>query len=402
MAGPCERVQPQMPAWYNAKRIQRSLIRFEMIRTYTPVWSEELHSGNLQPWNVEQPDGDPQPWDEDPPDGDPQIPEDWDRIVEDAPMTAQEFSAMTLPDWLAWLGQQLRQSIRRPLQLLAKLCGVLLLAAVGQSLCADRTSPELAGLVDTIAALAVFALCAAPVTALNELLEDAVQTSRAYIVSFVPVFASVLTACGQAGSAALYNGTFFSIAMVITDVLCRVGLPFSRLLLAMTAASAASGTEALSRLTETVCKWTKWLMTLCATVFGALMGLQSVFAQSADTLALKTGKFIVGSSVPVVGRAISDAMGSVLAGMKLVKGTVGFAAIAVIAAAFFPLLLQCCIYRMLFAAGEIAAAAFGGGKGAKLLSGLADCVGIYISMIAFFSLIVISATMMMILLGNGG
>lgn len=343
-----------------------------------------------------------QVWDDGPEDGDTQIPDEWGRVVDEAPMTAEEFRAATLPDWLAWLGEQLEKSMEQPLRLLAKLCGVLLLAAVGQSICADRTSPELLGLVDTIAALAVFALCAAPVIALTGLLEDAVQASRAYIVSFVPVFASVLTACGQAGGAALYSGTFFSIAMVIADVLCRVGLPFCRLLLAMTAASAASGTQVLGRLTETVCKWTKWLMTLCATVFGGLIGLQSVFAQSADTLALKTGKFIFGSSVPVVGRAISDAMGSVLAGMQLVKGTVGFAVIAAIAAAFLPLLLQCCIYRMLFAAGELAASVFGGGKGAKLLSGLADCVAIYISMIVFFSLIVIFATLLMILLGNGG
>lgn len=339
-------------------------------------------------------------WDEEPTDGDTQLPEEWSRIVEDAPMTAEEFGAMTLPDWLAWLGEQLQGSIKRPLRLFAKLCGVLLLASVGQSLCADRTSPELLGLLDTVAALAIFALCAAPVTALAGLLEDAIQASRTYIVSFVPVFASVLTACGQAGSAALYSGVFFSIAMVIADVLCRVGLPFSRLLLAMTAASAASGTQTLFRLTEAVCKWTKWLMTLCATVFGGLIGLQGIFAQSADTLAMKTGKFIFSSSVPVVGRAISDAMGSVLAGMRLVKGTVGFAAIAAIAAAFLPLLVQCCLYRLLFAAGELAAEAFGGGKGAKLLSGLGDCVGIYLSMIVFFSLIVISATLMMILFGN--
>ncbi len=317
-------------------------------------------------------------------------------------MTAETFCAMTLPDWLSWLGKQLRSSAKQPLRLLAKLCGVLLLAAVGQSLCADRTSPELLGLVDTVAALAIFALCAAPVTALAGLLEEAVQTSRAYLVSFVPVFASVLTACGQAGSAALYSGFFFSITMMIADALCRFGLPFSRLLLAMTAASAASGTQTLFRLTETVCKWTKWLLGLCATIFGGLIGLQSVFAQSADTLALRTGKFIFSSSVPVVGRAVSDAMGSVLAGMKLMKGTVGFGVIAVFAAAFLPLLLQCCVYRLLFAAGELAAEAFGGGKGAKLLSGLGDCVSIYLSMSIFFGLIVICATLVMILLGNGG
>ena len=98
---------------------------------------------------------------------------------------------------------------------------------------------------------------------------------------------------------------------------CRVGLPLTRVLLALNATAAVGSTLDLSQLTASVCRWTKWLLTFCATVFGALIGLQGIFAQSADTLALKTGKFLLSSGVPVVGRAISDAMGSVLAGLKM-------------------------------------------------------------------------------------
>ena len=63
--------------------------------------------------------------------------------------------------------------------------------------------------------------------------------------------------------------------------------------------------------------------------------------------------YVHSSGVPVVGRAISDAMGSVLAGLKMLKGTVGFAVIAVIAASFLPLLIQCCAYHLVFSAGNI-------------------------------------------------
>ncbi|MFR9158973.1 MAG: stage III sporulation protein AE [Ruthenibacterium lactatiformans] len=269
-------------------------------------------------------------------------------------------------------------------------------------MCTERTSPELAGLVDTVVTLAVFTLCSSCMLALTGVLQDAIETSRVYIISFVPVFASVLTACGQVGGAALYSGFFFGAAMVMADILCRVGLPLTRVLLALNATAAVGSTLDLSQLTASVCRWTKWLLTFCATVFGALIGLQGIFAQSADTLALKTGKFLLSSGVPVVGRAISDAMGSVLAGLKMLKGTVGFAVIAVIAASFLPLLIQCCAYHLVFSAGNIVASATGGTKSAKLLSGLSDCVSLYISMVVFFSLIVISSTLVMILLGNGG
>ena len=66
------------------------------------------------------------------------------------------------------------------------------------------------------------------------------------------------------------------------------------------------------------------------------------------------------------------------------------------------ILIQCCAYHLVFSAGNIVASATGGTKSAKLLSGLSDCVSLYISMVVFFSLIVISSTLVMILLGNGG
>lgn len=330
------------------------------------------------------------------------IPEEWAQVALEAPMTAGDFSGMTLSDWLEKGAEILRESLHEPLRLLARLCGLLLLAAVGKSMCTERTSPELAGLVDTVVTLAVFTLCSSCMLALTGVLQDAIETSRVYIISFVPVFASVLTACGQVGGAALYSGFFFGAAMVMADILCRVGLPLTRVLLALNATAAVGSTLDLSQLTASVCRWTKWLLTFCATVFGALIGLQGIFAQSADTLALKTGKFLLSSGVPVVGRAISDAMGSVLAGLKMLKGTVGFAVIAVIAVSFLPLLIQCCAYHLVFSAGNIVASATGGTKSAKLLSGLSDCVSLYISMVVFFSLIVISSTLVMILLGNGG
>ena len=330
------------------------------------------------------------------------IPEEWAQVTQEAPMTAGDFSGMTLSDWLEKGAEILRESLHEPLRLLARLCGLLLLAAVGKSMCTERTSPELAGLVDTVVTLAVFTLCSSCMLALTGVLQDAIETSRVYIISFVQVFASVLTACGQVGGAALYSGFFFGAAMVMADILCRVGLPLTRVLLALNATAAVGSTLDLSQLTASVCRWTKWLLTFCATVFGALIGLQGIFAQSADTLALKTGKFLLSSGVPVVGRAISDAMGSVLAGLKMLKGTVGFAVIAVIAASFLPLLIQCCAYHLVFSAGNIVASATGGTKSAKLLSGLSDCVSLYISMVVFFSLIVISSTLVMILLGNGG
>ncbi len=331
-----------------------------------------------------------------------ELPPEWEQTANDAPMTAETFRAMTLSDWIGRFGALVRENMRAPVRLCGKLCALLMLAAVVQGFCAGRVSAELGALVEAVSALAVFAVCAAPLLGLTDALRQVVETSRTYILSFVPVFASVLTACGQPGSATLYSSLFLGICTVMADVLCRVGVPIARMLLAMHAAGTFSGTPALSQACGSLCKWINWLMSFFAMVFGALMSLQSIFAQSADTLALRTGKFLVSSSVPVVGGAISDAMGSVLASMRLAKGTVGFAAIAVVMSAFLPLIDLCAIYHLVLSLGNFAACAVGSTKNAALLTGLADCVKLYISMSFFYSLLLTMGTLVMVLLGNGG
>lgn len=59
----------------------------------------------------------------------------------------------------------------------------------------------------------------------------------------------------------------------------------------------------------------KWIIRLSSMLFGAVLGLQTMLTQSADSLAMQTGKFLLGSGIPLVGQTASSALGSVLAGL---------------------------------------------------------------------------------------
>ncbi len=329
------------------------------------------------------------------------VPREWGQIVDQAPLTADEFQELSFSELLGLLGDSIQEAAASPLALLAKLCGLLVLTGAARSLCAEKQA-GLASLLDVVVTLSAFLLCSGSLLGLMETLQQAIESSRTYLTAFIPVFASVLTACGQAGSALIYTGMFFTGTSLIANLLCGVGFPLTRACMAFCAAGCACDIIDLPKLAKLLCRSVKWLLTVCSTAFTMLMTLQGVFAQSADSAALKTGKLLIGSSVPVVGKAVSDAMGSVLAGMKVLKGSVGFAMIAVIAAAFLPLVLQCVVYRMVFAAGELASGAIGSKKCEALFSGLAECVGLCLSMSFFFAFVVIAATMLMIFLGTGG
>lgn len=330
-----------------------------------------------------------------------QMPSGWAEVTEQAPVTVEEFQEMSLPDYLETIVDVLIKQVKEPLRLFAKVCAILLLAGFARELCSGGES-GFSSVLDTVVTLSAFSLCGGAILGLLSVLEQAVESSRVYLVSFIPVFAAAMAAGGQPTGAALYSGLFFAASSLVANLLCQMGLPLSKAFLAMDAAGCVSNGINLSGLAHAMRRWSKWLLGFCATVFTALMTLQGVFAQSTDSLALKTGKFLLSSSVPVVGRAVSDAMGGVLAGIRLMKGTLGFAAVAVVTALFAPLLIQCLLYGAAFAGGHMVASATGDEKSARLFKGLADSVSLCAAMAFFFFFVVTSATILMILFGSGG
>ncbi|MEG1275219.1 MAG: hypothetical protein RSD27_05965 [Ruthenibacterium sp.] len=330
-----------------------------------------------------------------------EMPDAWSETVEQAPMTAEQFGRLSLADMAQYLWDAVKDHLLEPVRLFAKLCAVVILTATVKGLSGEGTQSEIVSLLDTVAALAVFTLCSAQILGLTNVMQTALEDSRAYMACFVPVFASVMVSCGQMGASLVYSGLFFTVAMLTAQIIGGVGLPLTRILLALHATSAVDSALDLSKLAKSLTKWIKWLLCVFATIFATVLGLQTALAQSADSAALKAGKFLIGSSVPVVGRAVSDAVGSVLAGMKLMKGTVGFAAVAVIGAAFLPVLLQCAAYHVVFTLGSIVAGATGNSKTEKLLEGCTQCVGLYLTMALIFGMMMVATTLVMVVTGTG-
>ena len=84
-------------------------------------------------------------------------------------------------------------------------------------------------------------------------------------------------------------------------------------------------------------------------IFAVLLGLQRAVTVQLDRSALRLGQLLTGG-VPVIGQALSDTAEVFLAGMQLLKSSLGFAALAVIGAEFLPLYLQLLLH-LLFLAG---------------------------------------------------
>ena len=316
-----------------------------------------------------------------------------EHFLDEPGVSAEEFRQFSLGDLVKSALAALKEQAEQPVRLLVQVLGAALLGAVALALAPQK---EWQQPLESICVLGMFAFSLQPALGLVKTVSDCVVQWQTYLVSFVPVFSGVLVSCGQPGQAAIYSGMFLTMAAFAAQLITTAALPVLQVYLALnTAAGLSDGCSLMA-------KAVKWLLGLISILFSAVLGLQSALAQGTDSLAMKTGQFLVSSSIPIVGSVASDAMSSVLSGLKVLKGSLGFAAIAVLTVSFLPILLQSVGYYIAYYLGGAAAKAFGLSRAGSVLEGMGQAVGICISFLVFFFMLVVIATALMILAGGGG
>ena len=316
----------------------------------------------------------------------------------DGAQQLEDFTAQSLWDSIL---QAISQQISRPMQMVYRLTAILVLAAIAKAFCSDWADRQIEKQVEMVVILASFLFACKPLLQLLSDLGDAIVECRTFLISFIPVFAGVMASCGQPAASAVYTGFFLSAVTIFSSLITGILLPFLKIYMALNISGGLSSTVDLSSLAGLISKFIKWGLGLIATIFGAVIGLQSLLAGAADSVALKTGKFLIGSGVPVIGGAVSDAIGTVYAGLKVVKGTAGAAGIFAIVALFAPILIRCFIYLLALNITAAAAAVTGNSRVGKVFHGFCECLELYISILVFFSVMTILSTALMISLGTG-
>ena len=320
-------------------------------------------------------------------------------LLEEPGLSAEEFQSLSLPELLTMVWESVSEEFLAPLKLLGKIGALLLLASAALTFApSDRWRQSL----ELLVVAGCFLLSADSTLDLVQQVSVAISDWRLYLAGFLPIFAGVMVSCGQSAGALVCTGLFFSMASLSAQLICGVAMPMVRAYLALNSAAGISGVTPLQEATQGLTRCVRSLLRGISIGFGAVLGLQNTLAAQTDNLAMRAGGAVLSSSVPVVGAAAQDAMASVLAGLRVVKGSLGFAAIAVLAAAFLPLLARCLILRLILAAGGLLAKALGLARSGAVLEGAAEGVGLCLSFLVFFFMLVVLSTALMIATGTGG
>lgn len=260
--------------------------------------------------------------------------------------------SLTVKGVFSHLLDLLRNGAKEPLTAGAKTVAVLLLAAAFTAFGGEEERYRSAGIA-AVAAVAVVIGSAVWQTVSASV--SAVRISASFLLGFVPIFIGVVALSGQTLTAAASGGMLLLAAEGVSTV-CSFGvLPLMGGYLAVSIAGGVSPLLSESRLAETVKKISLWGLSLVSTVFLGVLGTQTALHAAADSVGIRTAKFFLGTSVPVAGQVLSEAVGTIAASVSLLRSSLGLYAVVALAAMLLPLVVELLLWRaVLLGCGTLA------------------------------------------------
>lgn len=226
----------------------------------------------------------------------------------------------------------------------------------------------------------------------------AIKGASAFMLSYIPVFASLAAASGNLASAVSYNAIlmyFCEAAAVITSTLLKPIL-CGMLILSAVQALNPDMTNLTSALKNILTVVIGFIMTL----FLGILALQTVVGRGAEGLAVRAGKYAVSSFVPVIGYSLSESYKAVSLSLSAIRTATGAFGIVVLGVFLLTPIISALIYKASFLFSGWICRLIGADRLSSMMYGLADVFSFLSTTLIFFGLMLTVATGTLILLGG--
>lgn len=311
-----------------------------------------------------------------------------EHIAEENNINSEQINDFDINSIVTYLKNEIFKNISEPLKIFYKISAILILAAM-LNLFESNQSKNITTIVNSLCLLVIFLNLLTPFKNMIYIVSQNLIDLKNFMATFLPIFASISIASGQIVSSTIYTGLFLMGIVFISDICVKFILPTINLFLAVNVTSSVSQSFDLKSLCEFYTKFIKIFMTIIVSVLCFVLTIQSTIAQGQDNLAVKTGKFLISSTVPIIGSALQGAVGSVYASMQVVKGFAGIVGVVSIAQMFIPTLIVLSVNWLCLSAGIVVSDVLDNKQSSGVLKGFQNVIEILFSIVFLFSVLLI-------------
>lgn len=166
------------------------------------------------------------------------------------------------------------------------------------------------------------------------------DTSGKFALSFAPVYTLLISLAGNTASALTYNTFVVFLGELISSVISLGLSDFIGVYFCLGISFSMNETANLSRYVSIFNRVISTVLGFLASVFTGFLSIRSILSVNIDSVSVKSIRFLISSTIPVVGSSISDAYSSLVGSINLIKGSVAFVGIVVIIIINLPIILE--------------------------------------------------------------
>lgn len=241
---------------------------------------------------------------------------------------------------LSHIFEFLTGGIKTPLKMGITVIGVILITAALTAFGEQRSLTAIYA-----ATLSIAAIISGDIWQCVSSSVGAVKGTSSFMLSFVPVFASTVALSGKTVTAASMSTLLLAAAEAVSFVSSFTILPLMGGYLALSISTGVSPMLENNGIVESVKKVSMWILSLISTLFVGILSIQTAVNSAADSVTLRTAKFILGTSVPVAGSVLSEAVTTVSASIGLLRSSIGVYGVIALLAVLLPSLIEIIIWR---------------------------------------------------------
>lgn len=162
-----------------------------------------------------------------------------------------------------------------------------------------------------------------------EIMTAYVEELTGFMTALLPFLATSLCMQGAGAEAATGSALLITVITLVEKVSVSIVVPLVKILFAFMCAGFITKIN-FAPITDYVSSFASKTCTVTMSIVSAILYFHHALASSTDSLALRSVKLAAGNLIPIVGSMVAEASSTVIAGVKLVKTTLGIFAVAVL------------------------------------------------------------------------
>ena len=191
---------------------------------------------------------------------------------------------------------------------------------------------------------AIIAILISSITQMVTFTSNTIVGIKNQIDAVMPILLTIMTAVGGNVSVGIYQPTVAVLSGTITSIFTKVLLPIFIISIVFAIVSNLSNNVKLNKFTVFFSSLFKWIIGIVFTVFSAFLAIQGISAGSVDGISIRTAKYTIKNTVPLLGSYLADGLNLIVASSVLIKNAVGACGLLILFATIIIPILKLIVY----------------------------------------------------------